>query len=917
MLCLLAAAPALAVDLFVKPAGSGTTCVQSSPCTLATALATANADDAIRLAAGVYTSTGTEVVLLDKTVSLLGGWSGSPSGAVVRDPVAYESILDGEYARRVVKITAGAPTLDGLTIRRGNASGLSSGCASDVRNADGCGGGLLVVAAGANVIGNAFFDNIATSNAANSGAAGYGGAIHTNMSTTLHIIRNTFRDNMASTESWGYGGALDLAETSGSIVVAQNRFAGNLGTTKAGMSGCGGAVAVRAIRGPAALVEANLMIGNIARATPLDSSTSSDGNAAYLRDAALDFRENVITSDAPGFAVFLYGVAGDISGNAVNAGSDNASMFFGKGWPALTRVWNNVLVGGSGATFRAQSGALDHLSLELANNTIVNSGSHAGVRISDNTTAVFTNNIVAGHGVGIEVTGNGSVLANRTLFHNNADDGIRGTNPIFGDPRFVNPPAGDFHIKAGSAAIGAGVDAGVEIDIDGEARPGLGGIDVGADELAPRRFDFGTATSPVTDSYTQVTHATTFSPERGFGWTYGTVASRDRGAANNDLRRDLCFATTANFGVTLPNGRYRVTVTMGDAAAGHGQMAVRLETVKVATVSTAGNEFKELTLETAVADGRLDVWLNDEGGADPNVVINALAIEPALPVMVDLGTPASPLAPGYTRGTHATAYTPGAAFGWVGGIVGSRDRGTADPLRRDLVFTPRGLLGAFLANGIYDVLVTMGDAAGAHNLMGVSVQGAAFDQVSTARNQFVTRRYRTLVADNRLDVLLDDLEGPDVNTVLNAIEVRTPRPSRFDFGTPSSEVEDGWVQVTEKTLYADGAGYGWRFGTVASRDRGTGTALRRDLNFTREALFTADVLNGRYQVTITMGDTAGAHDQTWLALEGSQVATVSTAKGEFHVETFTVTVTDGTLDLAIEDWGGADLNAVINALEVR
>jgi hypothetical protein len=46
----------------------------------------------------------------------------------------------------------------------------------------------------------------------------------------------------------------------------------------------------------------------------------------------------------------------------------------------------------------------------------------------------------------------------------------------------VDPDSGDYHIGPGSAAIDAGVDAGVTTDIDGEARPFGAGYDLGADE---------------------------------------------------------------------------------------------------------------------------------------------------------------------------------------------------------------------------------------------------------------------------------------------------------------------------------------------------------------------------------------------------------------------------------------------------
>jgi hypothetical protein len=907
------AEPARGTDLFVKPTGSGAACAQSSPCSLATAIATAAADDSVYLAAGVYTGTGTEVVLLDETVSLLGGWSGAPSGAVVRDPVAHESILDGENARRVVKITGGAPTLDGLTIRRGNASGLGGDCG--LTPAFGCGGGVLVALAGLTVTNCRFTDNQALDAVAGASALGYGGGLHAYRASSLVIAGSTFMGNVAAAASDGCGGALDAFAAEGGHEVRGSRFVDNRGSTGTGTDGYGGAVALRSCRGVPAEIKSSIFAGNVAR-TNLDN-TNADGNAVYVNSSVATLTGNSVRSDAVGFAVGVFSSDVVVTGNTLTSRTDGSTLYFYVGLGDGSVVSNNVLAGGSFATLRAHGSGGGPVGLHLSHNTIVNSATSTGVLIGDHATATLRNNVVAGHVTAIRTEGNGFVTAERTLFFNNTVDGIRGADPIDGDPLFVNATAGDFHIQEGSAAIGAGVDAGVATDIDGEARPGLGGIDVGADELAPRRFDFGTPGSPVAAGYAQVTHATTFTPERGFGWNYGTIASRDRGAASSDIRRDFCFTHTATFAVTIPNGRYWVTLTMGDAAAGHSQMAVFFENRKVAVVSTAGNEFRTMTFDAAVTDGELTVWLNDEGGSDPNVVINALEIREALPTMVDLGTASSPLAPGWVRGTHASAYDPGAGFGWLGGIVQSRDRGTVDPLLRDLVFTPRGLLGMFLPNGVYDVLLTLGDAAGAHNQMGVSVQGSAFDQVSSSKNQFVTRRYRAYVADNRLDILLDDLEGPDVNAVLNAVEVRTPPLPRFDFGTAASPVAGGMIQVTHQTTYTPTRGYGWASGVIGSRDRALGSSHWRDFNFTPDGTFVVDVLPGRYQVDLCLGDATTRHEQMAVSLEGTLAGTYTVSAGDLACPQFFVSVTDGQLTLRIADQGGSDPNAVINVLEIR
>jgi hypothetical protein len=59
---------------------------------------------------------------------------------------------------------------------------------------------------------------------------------------------------------------------------------------------------------------------------------------------------------------------------------------------------------------------------------------------------------------------------------------LTGTVNVWGDPDFVDPATGDYHIGSDSAARDAGVDAGVGSDIDGDPRPQDAGYDIGADE---------------------------------------------------------------------------------------------------------------------------------------------------------------------------------------------------------------------------------------------------------------------------------------------------------------------------------------------------------------------------------------------------------------------------------------------------
>ncbi|MGB9776913.1 MAG: choice-of-anchor Q domain-containing protein [Anaerolineae bacterium] len=70
-----------------------------------------------------------------------------------------------------------------------------------------------------------------------------------------------------------------------------------------------------------------------------------------------------------------------------------------------------------------------------------------------------------------------------TLFWANADNGIPGTNPVYGDPCFLNLAGGNYHLSPGSAAVDAGVtEPTITTDIDGDPRPLGAGYDIGADE---------------------------------------------------------------------------------------------------------------------------------------------------------------------------------------------------------------------------------------------------------------------------------------------------------------------------------------------------------------------------------------------------------------------------------------------------
>ncbi len=104
---------------YVAPGGNdGNACISpGAPCaTINGAIGKASSGDAILIAAGIYTGTGDQVVLLDKSVALSGGWNGS------FDVQNSTSTIDAGKSRRGIKVNSGVDgTVDRFTIIRGNA----------------------------------------------------------------------------------------------------------------------------------------------------------------------------------------------------------------------------------------------------------------------------------------------------------------------------------------------------------------------------------------------------------------------------------------------------------------------------------------------------------------------------------------------------------------------------------------------------------------------------------------------------------------------------------------------------------------------------------------------------------------------------------------------------------------------------
>ncbi|MCA9174993.1 MAG: Ig-like domain-containing protein [Planctomycetales bacterium] len=404
--------------------------------------------------------------------------------------------------------------------------------------------------------------------------------------------------------------------------------------------------------------------------------------------------------------------------------------------------------------------------------------------------------------------------------------------------------------------------------------------------LSTLNFDFGTISSPVASDYTQVTHVTMYTPELGYGWAAGSIGSRDR-VTGTDLSRDFNFGRDGTFVADVANGDYEVTLLIGDATVAHDNVGIYLEGTQVDTVTTAAGEIITRVYVVTVADDQLTLRLDDQGGSDVNAVINALDIDP-LPD---------------TSGPRVVSSQVVGAFDRISGFR--------------LTFSEPINAATFSPADIVELTGPGGAITGAHI---TEVSDAeflvTFDEETTLGEYTLTigPDIRDLLG-NPMDQDQDHTSGEDPDdrftTTVSVVDAL-----RYDFGTPTSPVEAGYQRVHEAMTYTAELGYGWLAGAIYSRDRGVGTDLTRDFNFSTNATFGADVSPGTYMLTVTVGDASSAHDNIGLYAEETLLDTVSTARGEVLTLTYEVAVSDGQLTFAIRDLGGSDRYALVNGLEV-
>jgi hypothetical protein len=299
------------------------------------------------------------------------------------------------------------------------------------------------------------------------------------------------------------------------------------------------------------------------------------------------------------------------------------------------------------------------------------------------------------------------------------------------------------------------------------------------------------------------------------------------------------------------------------------------------------------TYRVSVGDGQLNLRLDDLGGTNGWVMINAMDIVYVGP---DLTGP---------RVVSADQ---------VGTVTGPVDRVR---LSFSETIDPASFTTA-------DVAVLEGPAGAitptAVNWLG----GGDFEVVFEPQN--APGNYRLVVGPDISDaggnVMDQDQDGTggesgdDQFETTFLLEAGPEYVARIDFGTAVSPVADDYIGQAANGAYDAALGYGWQTGPVYAVSRGSGGDLLRDFNYTQDATYAFDLANGEYDVIVTLGDTALAHDQMGVFLEGAQVDSVTTAVGETVANTYRVSVGDGQLNLRLDDLGGTNGWVMINAMDI-
>lgn len=420
------------------------------------------ADDVIKVATGLYTDVHaregvTQVMYLDKTLIIQGGYT--VTNWTTPDPALYPTVLSALGKGRVVYIVGNiTPTLAGLRLAGGNATGLGGYFDPDTGQLYD-GGGAVYAAYATATITNCQIDS--------SGAQAGGGIAL--FQSPLRLYNSSVLTNQA-----GYGGGLAIARSA--AIVDGNLFAGNQagygGAIGAGQSAAqitnntlraneaissGGGLAV--IGNPAATVRGNQITDNGARwggGIVISSSTATVENNTVTANHAdevgggvnLDHCDarligNRVEGNQSGYSgggFYLVASTAALTGNLVlsnTAGESGGGLFVYYSQPLLDgNIINYNAADDAGGGLLLRSSAAQVLNNAIVGNTCTGLGGDlsggGGVYLRSSDGAVLRGNWIAQNrasysGGGVYVNESSVTLTSNTIATNTADTRDRWT----------------------------------------------------------------------------------------------------------------------------------------------------------------------------------------------------------------------------------------------------------------------------------------------------------------------------------------------------------------------------------------------------------------------------------------------------------------------------------------------------------
>ncbi len=150
-----------------------------------------------------------------------------------------------------------------------------------------------------------------------------------------------------------------------------------------------------------------------------------------------------------------------------------------------------------------------------------------------------------------------------------------------------------------------------------------------------------------------------------------------------------------------------------------------------------------------------------------------------------------------------------------------------------------------------------------------------------------------------------------------------PRQYRFDFNANNKYTATGYTGVLRSHVFTAARGYGWT-SKASAYDRRLPDALRLDGHSGKSNTFrvAVDMSQTSYVVTVYLGHRSRAADNVQIGLEGVPQAVVSTAKGQFLTQSFTIQTSaispDGILDIGLVDVDTRNTRRyfAVNAVEI-